>query len=83
MFLEKNQEKNGSKINKGSFKLFHHPLILSTDFIYAQRFEKEPFGFCQGGIVIKPLMELKFIYYHRSGNKNICHGVCKFGIIDK
>ena len=23
------------------------------------------------------------MYYHTSGNKNICQGVCKFGIIDK
>ena len=35
------------------------------------------------GIAINYLVQLKFIYYHRSGNNNICHGVCKFGIICK
>ena len=35
------------------------------------------------GIAINYLVQLKFIYYHRSGNNNICQGVCKFGIICK
>ena len=37
----------------------------------------------QIGIFIKYLAQLKLIYYHRSGNKNTCRGVCKFGIINK
>ena len=35
------------------------------------------------GIAINYLVQLKFIYYHRSGNNNICQGVCKLGIICK
>ena len=28
-------------------------------------------------------MQLKYIYYHVSGNKEICQGICKFEIIGK
>ena len=31
----------------------------------------------QIAIVIKYLEQLKFVYYHRSGNKNIDQGVCQ------
>ena len=44
-------------------------------------FLKTPLASSQGGIVIKYLVQLNFIYYYRSGNKNICQGICKFGII--
>ena len=34
-------------------------------------------------IVIKYMAQLRFIHYHRSGNKNICRSVCKSGINSK
>ena len=34
-------------------------------------------------MVIKYLVQLKFIYYHSSENKNIYKGLCKFEIIGK
>ena len=37
----------------------------------------------QSGIVIKYLVQLKFIYYYRSWNKNIFQDLCKCGIIGK
>ena len=43
-------------------------------------FKKTPLASSQRGIVIK---YLKFKYYRRSGNENICQGICKFGIIGK
>ena len=46
-------------------------------------FWKTPLASNQNGIVIKYFVEIVVIYYHRSGNKNICQGVRKFGIIDK
>ena len=42
---------------------------------------KNSFAFSKRGIIIKYQGQLKFIYYHTSGDKNICQGKCKFGII--
>ena len=52
-------------------------------FVPYATFWKKSFGFSQIEIVIKYLVQLKFVYYHRSWNKNICQGVCKFAIISK
>ena len=50
---------------------------------HMQRFKKFPLASSQSGVVIKYLVEIKYMYYHRSRNKNIGQGVCKFGIIGK
>ena len=55
-------------------------LVKIARFVPYVKFSKNSFG-PQSGIVSKYLAQLKFIYYPRSGNKNICQGVCKFGII--
>ena len=50
---------------------------------HTQPFQNTVLAFSQSGTVIKYLVQLKFIYYHRPGNKNVGQGVCKFGTSGK
>ena len=75
---------DGTKIFKKRGKLGQGMGALSRggelEHISNYCFKKTPLASSQSGIVIK---YLKFKYYRRSGNENICQGICKFGIIGK
>ena len=89
------REKNDKQVVNNNYPVSHqHQCLLILESIFKSKYEfiqgwfrpthnvlkKFPLASSQSGIVIKYLVQ---IYYHRSGNKNICQGVCKFTIISK
>ena len=58
-------------------------LVKITWFMPYAMFWKAPLASSQSWVVIEELAQLKFIYYPRFGNKNICQAISKFGMTSK
>ena len=58
-------------------------LVKIVEFVPYTTFWKTSLASSQRSIIIKYFAQLKFIYYHKSGEKNIWQDVCKFEVIGK
>ena len=58
-------------------------LVKIARLVPCATFWKTPLFSSKRGIIIKYQEQLKFIYYHISGDKNICQSVYKLGITGK